>query len=585
MNFLELLAPARNTDIGIAAIDCGADAVYIGGPEFGARKAACNSIDEIARLCDYAHKFGARVFVTVNNLVFEHERQEVHDMMLAVQDAGADAFIAREPFLTSWDDLKIPLHASTQCAIRDAERAKAYESLGFTRLVLERQLSLGQIKEIRESVGCELEFFVHGAICMGYSGECYLSEHINGRSANRGDCMQACRSVYDLVDSRGKVLKSGKALLSLKDYNLLERLPDLIEAGIVSFKIEGRLKNESYVKNVVRAYSLALDKYIKEHPDNFRRASYGVIEGGFTPDVNKTFNRGYTELFLDGKRGKWSSMDAPKSVGEYLGKVVDLRKTDAHTCTFKLSPAKKGIVLQNGDGFCFVSGNSLTGFRGDVCNGLSVKCKAVSGLSEGVNLYRNINSAFEKELETQNCHRMIPSGICLTINDGYSISCTAASLDGRSISHLLECGSQAADNKERMLSILRNQLSKRSGHYIISDVDINIATSDGSIPFLSTASINQLRREMIERLDRMRCNAIPLRQTDHREISESEWSSLEKRPSSLMRSKYCIRYELGLCPTRQGADSTGQLFLVNNGRKFSLGFDCRHCEMLVEKEV
>lgn len=585
MNYLELLAPARNTDIGIAAIDCGADAVYIGGPGFGARKAAGNSIGEIARLCDYAHRFGARVFVTVNNIIYEHEKQEVHNMMLAAQDAGADAFIAREPYLPTWEDIKIPLHASTQCAIRDAQRAQAYESLGFTRLVLERQLSLKQIREIREKVGCELEFFVHGALCMGYSGECYLSEHINGRSANRGDCIQACRSLYDLVDSRGKVLESDKALLSLKDYNLLGRLPDLIEAGIVSFKIEGRLKNESYVKNVVRAYSLALDKYITEHPGTCRRASCGIIEGGFTPDVDKTFNRGYTELFLDGKRGKWSSMDAPKSVGEYLGKVGALHKTDRFSCTFNLLPSKRNITLKNGDGFCFVSGNSITGFRGDVCSGLNVKCKTVAGLAEGVSLYRNINAAFEKELETQNCRRMIPAKIILSINDGYTSTCTITSEDGRTVSSSQDCGKQAAENKERMLSLLQNQLSKRSGHYLISNVDIDIETSDGSIPFLSTSAINQLRREMIERLDKVSCIAVPMKQSVHRKISDSEWSSLEKKPASLMRSKYCIRYELGLCPVHQGAQDTGKLFLLNNGRRFSLGFDCAHCEMVVEKEL
>ncbi len=585
MNCLELLAPARNADIGIAAIDCVAHAVYIGGPDYGARKAAGNSIDEIARLCNYAHRFGARVFVTVNNLIFEHERKEVHKMMLDAQDAGADAFIARDASLAAWKDLTIPLHASTQCAIRDAARAKAYETLGFSRMVLERQLSLEQIKEIRDQVNCELEFFVHGALCTGYSGECYLSEHINGRSANRGDCIQACRSLYDLVDGTGKVLESDKALLSLKDYNLLGRLPELIEAGIVSFKIEGRLKNMSYVKNVVRAYSLALDKYIEKHPNTCRRASFGVIEGGFTPDVNKTFNRGYTELFLDGKRGQWSGKDAPKSVGERLGKVENLRRIDAHTCVFNLAPAGKGIVLQNGDGFSFVSGNTIKGFRGDVCNALSVKCKAVEGLSEGVILYRNINAAFEKELETQNCHRMIPAKVSLLIQNGYKAMCTISSEDGREETCSLNCGEQKAENRERMLSVIDSQLRKRSGHYIISNVDIAIGTSDESIPFLTTAFINQLRRDLIERLNNTPCKAIPLQKSDCKSAQAYEYSSLEKKPVSLMKSKYCLRYELGFCPTYQGARQAEDLFLVNNGRKFILRFDCKHCEMIVEKEV
>lgn len=588
MNYLELLAPARNIDIGIAAIDSGADAVYIGGPDFGARKAAGNSLEDIARLCEYAHQFGVRVFVTVNNIVYEGERQEVHKMMLGAQEAGADAFIARDPFLTTWNDIKIPLHASTQCAIRSADRARQYENLGFTRLVLERQLSLTQVREIRDAVDCELEFFVHGALCVGYSGECYLSEHINGRSANRGDCMQACRSLYDLTDSSGKVLKSGKALLSLKDYNLMERLPDLIAAGIISFKIEGRLKNESYVKNVVRAYSVALDKFVNDHPEAYRRASFGTVEGGFSPDVNKTFNRGYTELFLDEKKGKWSSMDAPKSVGEYLGKITRLSSIDRYTSTFELSPVKKNITLKNGDGFCLVTGNTITGFRGDVCNGLSVRCKSVSGLNNGADLYRNINAAFEKELEVGGCRRMISSSVKITVTDGYSICCEAKSEDGRTAGIVLDCGSQKAENKDRMLSLIEGQLAKRSRHYIISKVDIDIATSDNSLPFLSAASINQLRRDLTDKLDGLRCNGIPLQQTDKTASSITpayDLSSYEKKPDSLMRSKYCIKYELGLCPVHQGARNTGKLFLQNNGRRFALGFDCSRCEMTVEREA
>ena len=246
MKFLELLAPARNMDIGIAAIDCGADAVYIAGPAFGARQAAGNSIEDIRTLCSYAHRYGARVFITLNTIVFDSELEDIHEMMLSVEEAGADAIIVQDLALLKLTGGGIPLHASTQCAIRDKDKALLYRDLGFSRIVLEREMSLDGIREISEATGSEIEFFVHGALCVCYSGQCYLSEAVAGRSANRGECIQACRSLYDLVDGDGNVLVRNKALLSLKDYNLLHRLEDLAGAGVTSFKIEGRLKNMSY---------------------------------------------------------------------------------------------------------------------------------------------------------------------------------------------------------------------------------------------------------------------------------------------------------------------------------------------------
>ena len=298
MKELELLAPARNADIGIAAIDCGADAVYIAGPAFGARQAAGNPVEEVRRLCAYAHRFGARVFVTFNTILFEDELDEARRLFLALEEAGADAFIVQDLAVLDFG-AHVPLHASTQCAIRTPEQARFYESLGFSRLVLERELSLEEVAAIRAAVSCELEFFVHGALCVCYSGNCYLSEYLAGRSANRGACVQACRSLYDLSDASGKVLLRDKALLSLRDYNLSERLEELAAGGICSFKIEGRLKNQSYVCNVVRAYSRVLDALVAAQPRQWRRASFGTVRGGFEPDLSKTFNRGYTQLYLE----------------------------------------------------------------------------------------------------------------------------------------------------------------------------------------------------------------------------------------------------------------------------------------------
>ena len=301
MRQLELLAPARDIQIGIAAIDCGADAVYIAGPQFGARQAAGNEIEEIRSLCEYAHRFGARIFVALNTILYDDELEAAYKQMLAVQEAGADALIIQDLAILKMaqngigslkEDFRIPLHASTQCAIRTPEHAAFLEGLGFSRLILERELSLDEIKAIRNAVTCELEFFVHGALCVCYSGQCYLSEKIAGRSANRGACIQACRSRYDLVDADGNILVKDKALLSLKDYNLKNRIEELADAGITSFKIEGRLKNASYVRNVVRDYSIALDELVQKRPDEYERGSFGQVSGGFTPDTSKTFNRG-----------------------------------------------------------------------------------------------------------------------------------------------------------------------------------------------------------------------------------------------------------------------------------------------------
>ena len=576
MRSLELLAPARNKDIGIAAIDCGADAVYIAGPAFGARKAAGNSFDDIAELCAYAHRFGVRIFVTYNTLWREGEEEEAHAQMLQAQAAGADAFIIREPRIAAWDDITVPLHASTQCAIRDVERARYFESLGCERIVLERELSLEQVRQICAAVRCEVEFFVHGALCVCYSGDCRLSEYIDGRSADRGECIQACRSLYDLVDGEGRVLLRNKAVLSLKDLNLKSRLEDLAEAGVVSFKIEGRLKNASYVKNVVRDYSLALDALVAKYPDRYCRASWGEVTGGFTPDTAKTFNRGYTELFLDGKRGKWSSMDAPKSMGEAVGTVQRVRRTPGQGMQFSVKPIQRGLELHNGDGFAIVTADGVTGFRGDVCDGLQVSCKDVPDLREGVTLYRNINTAFEKMLETQPCRREIPVRLTVRVHGKYVIEIRALSQDGREVLSPFHTDVDTAENGERAAAMLREQLSKRSGVYRFSLEELRVETAGGKLPLLSASTINGMRRLVAEDLDSVAASpAIP------REGVQGVKGINASNPKELMRSKYCVRYELGLCPKYQGARLPEELFLLNNGRKLALHFDCGACEMTV----
>ena len=579
MQRLELLAPARNKDIGIAAIDCGADAVYIAGPGFGARKAAGNSFEDIAELCTYAHRFGVQIFVTYNTLWREGEEEEAHAQMLRAQEAGADAFIIREPRIAAWDDITVPLHASTQCAIRDVQRAKFFESLGCERIVLERELSLATVREICAAVSCDVEFFVHGALCVCYSGDCRLSEYIDGRSADRGECIQACRSLYDLVDGDGRVLLRNKAILSLKDFNLKARLEELADAGVMSFKIEGRLKNASYVKNVVRDYSLALDALVAKYPDRYCRASYGTVTGGFEPDTAKTFNRGYTELFLDGKRGQWSSMDAPKSMGEAVGTVQRIRRQPGRTMTFDVRPLRRDLVLRNGDGFAIATADGVTGFRGDVCEGLQVSCKDVPDLREGMTLYRNINTAFEKMLETQACHREIPVRLSLRLHGKYVLEVRAVTADGREVLSPFHMDVETAENRERAEAMLREQLSKRSGVYHFSLEELRIETAGERLPLLSASTINGIRRLVAEDLDALPAKAVGA--SPRPRPSVSACPSLRSEESELMRSKYCVRYELGLCPKYQGAKPPKELFLLNNGRRLALHFDCAACEMTV----
>lgn len=585
MKGLELLAPARNADTGIAAIDCGADAVYIAGPEFGARKAAGNPVEEIARLAEYAHRFGARVFVTFNTIIYDDELETAHAQMLQAQEAGADAFIIRDPRIAGWQDITVPLHASTQCAIRDVERAKYFESLGCARIILERELTLEDIKAICAAVSCEVEFFVHGALCVCYSGDCRLSEWIDGRSADRGECIQACRSLYDLEDASGRAIVRRKALLSLKDYNLKARLVELADAGVTSFKIEGRLKNASYVKNVVRDYSLALDEIVARRPEDYCRTSWGTISGGFEPDTTKTFNRGYTELWLDGKRGQWSSMDAPKSMGELVGTVVDVRGRDADAMEVRIEPASRSVELHNGDGFAFATRDGVTGFRGDVCSGRTIQCKPVQDLRPGVKLYRNINTAFEKILDTQLCRREIAVGLKVHIHGKYSIDITAVSEDGREVLSTFKTDVETAENKERAEAMLVGQLSKRSGHYSFSVSELVIDTAGGNLPLLSASTINSMRRLVAEDINGLPCRRYHLA-TGQRALSNvvdtiRVEDIVPSKGAELMRTRYCIRYELGMCPRFQGAARSGELFLTNNGRRLALHFDCAKCEMTV----
>ena len=613
MRALELLAPARTADIGVAAIDCGADAVYIAGPAFGARQAAGNPVEDIRRLCDYAHRFGVRIYVTFNTLVYEEEIPEARRLLQELQDTGVDALIVQDAAVTRLAPEGMILHASTQCALRTPEKARFTESLGYGRLVLERELSLDQIRAIREAVDAELEVFVHGALCVCYSGQCYLSEHLAGRSANRGACVQACRSLYDLEDAEGHVLARNKALLSLKDFNLIHRLEDLAEAGADSFKIEGRLKSISYVRNVVRAYSDALDALVRRHPDRYRRASFGSLRGGFKPSLKKTFNRDYTELFLDGKRGEWAAMDAPKSMGECIGTVERLRPG-----MLTVKPVDAGLVLHNGDGFAFVGRDGeIVGFRGDVCEGYTIRCKDISGLKEGMRLYRNIDADFERKLDADRPVRELGVDVKVALRHDLPdlsrqdrprpvICVEAVTEDGRTASLEIPASFDEARDVDRMTETIRTQLSKRSGHYAFSVSGVEV---EGSVPFMPASFLNGIRRQLAEYLDAQPVSMLPLRkgavlpdpapaaltykdniansiaQKIYRERGtvdmEDAYELTHREGVEYMRTKYCLRHELGLCPKQRPGTRPEPLFLRNNGRRLRLDFDCAACEMTV----
>lgn len=730
MTHLELLAPAKDLNIGIAAIDCGADAVYIAGPSFGARQSAGNSVEDIRSLCSYAHRFGAKIYVTVNTILFDEEVEEAHSLALALQEAGADALIVQDFSLLSLigNGLSIPLHASTQCSIQDTAKAKLLEHAGFSRLVLERELPLSMVRDIASAVDCEIECFVHGALCVCYSGQCYLSEMLSGRSANRGSCIQACRSRYDLVDSRGQLLRypdgrpvaAGKTLLSLKDLNLSERIEDLAEAGVCSFKIEGRLKNISYVRNTVSAYSRAINNLILKYPEKYDRLSFGRCEYGFTPNLDKTFNRSYTTLFIDGKRGKWANLDAGKSIGEAIGIVEDIsRKGTVYSVILRPLKGSRDIPqLHNGDGFFFIGSNGEDcGFRADTCevsgsnfsngrdsnsighsssnrrdnnnrhsNGRDnsrgqynngdkvcryrISCSsndALKMLCKGTAVYRNLDTSFEKEV-SKSASRSIGVGIKLCFStsaqetkaspiSGAQLSneCTATqnillkaeakSEDGRKICFTEAICAEPASNIERMESMLHTQMSKSSGIYRFHLEELRCEGC--RLPLMSASEINEIRRTAAAQIDAVPFNAnkllnkagsaitgtavgdipktISYKYDVANRTAEKFWKALgaeevepsyeqtHRKDAELMRSKYCIKYELGICPklcmkgscgnaangkanTVAGSDSAGastdrrhteapfmhdRLFLKNNGRMLELRFDCAKCEMTV----
>ncbi|MFA7227628.1 MAG: U32 family peptidase [Melioribacteraceae bacterium] len=602
---LELLSPAKDLECGIAAIDCGADAVYIGAPGFGARAAAGNSVEDISKLVNYARRYWAKVYVTVNTIIYDNELEEVRTLVTKLYGIGVDAIIFQDMALLEMDIPPIQLYASTQTHNYELERIKFLDALGIKRIILARELSLDQIKEIRESVNAELEFFVHGALCVCLSGQCYMSHAITGRSANRGECAQPCRMEYSLIDNAGRVIVKEKHLLSLRDLDLSAYLNDLIEAGITSFKIEGRLKDIGYVKNITAYYRQKLDALI-EHNPSYQRSSSGYSIIPFLPDPERTFNRGYTSYFIDGKEHNLSSIDSPKSKGKYLGRVS---KIDQRGFTIDTSE-----TIITGDGICFLNdAEELVGMSITRVEGETVLTTEMKGIKAGSAVYRNYDRAFESELKKE-CVRKI--AVKVVVDESKTgLRITASDESGVKIIKSIDSDKTIAEGGERAVDIFKKQFLK-SGETIfnITDVKVNFKKP----LFFPVKTINEFRRCALEMLEKERINRFKTEQGNSRrkmdgfktgrvspdksnldyranvvntlsekfykdlgagEIEEGFELQTDLEGKTLMTCKYCIKDEIGCCPRNSDKKVDEPLYLSNAGKKYRLYFNCTKCQM------
>lgn len=606
MTKLELLAPARDLACGIAAIDHGADAVYIGAPRFGARAAVGNSIDDIRSLCDYARPFGVKVYVTVNTIIYDDELQDIEQLIRQLCEVGVSAILVQDMGILSLISHLLPftshlvLHASTQTDNRTVQKVQWLQSLGFRRVVLARELSVEEIAEIHRSVpDVELEVFVHGALCVSYSGLCYASQHCFKRSANRGACAQFCRMKFDLVDADGREIEHQHHLLSLKDLCQIEHLSQLVEAGATSFKIEGRLKDVSYVKNVVAAYSQRLNAFIAQHPAQYCRASQGHCTYTFTPNLQKTFNRGFTTYFLSGRQPDIFSPDTPKAMGEYVGKVKEIRRD-----SFNVAGT---AVFANGDGLCYInSEHELEGFRVNRAEGNRLYPHQMpKALRPGMALYRNNDQEFERQLSRQSSERKIPISMHLSATaDGFLLSAEGGRVG-------VTCEHQQAAKPQRE-NIVR-QLSRLGGTpYECSGVEM----ADNFNYFIPSSLLTEMRRQLVEQLKKHVSYPVPshslsLDQKSGEQIPyyaqpylynisndmardfyrrqglvhiEPAFELQHRDKALLMQCRHCLRYALGYCVKHGGRHPQWREPLslrLGDGRRFQLEFDCKHCQMNV----
>ena len=583
MDHIELLSPARNLECGLAAIDHGADAVYIGASRFGARAAAGNSIEDIQKLCDYAHRFGAKVDVTINTLLHEEEREEARLLIWDLYRAGADALIVQDLALLEMELPPIPLHASTQMDNRTKEDVAKLKELGFNQIVLARELSLEQIRSIHNAVpDVTLEVFVHGALCVSYSGRCYASEYCFGRSANRGECAQFCRLPFFLQDAEGNTLIKDKYLLSLRDMNRLQHLEALMDAGARSFKIEGRLKDVAYVKNVTAAYRQALDAIMKRRPE-FTRSSYGISTYTFQPDLSRSFSRGSTDYFLFGRTNDLASPDTPKSRGREVGQVKEIIRNGY--CIVVSSTES----FSNGDGLCFFNEEGrLQGFRVNRAVGNHLypasdphqTSSVIGSLKKGSRLWRSFDQQWERLMSGQTAERRIPARFLLEETEqGFRLIFTAESgfrhSEEFALEHQLARTDQSASIRE-VLSKLGDTV------YVCTDVEVRFSQPW----FIPRSTLAEWRRSLIDKLKVKIDNSSKPLDNPVLYKRATFQSSICNLQSPLMSCRFCLRHAWGQCHREsekikvKSEKWKDPLYLVlGDGRRFRLEFDCKKCEM------
>jgi len=611
---LELLAPAKNADFGIEAINHGADAVYIGGPAYGARAKAPNTVEDIARLVTHAHRFNAEVFVTLNTIFHDNELAGAREIVYQLYDAGVDALIVQDMGLMEMDLPPIQLHASTQTDIRTVEKAKFLDQVGFSQIVLARELDLKTIQQIADATTCHLEFFVHGALCVAFSGQCFISHAHTGRSANRGECSQECRLPYRLEDAQGRVIGNDKHYLSMKDNDQSANLRALIGAGISSFKIEGRYKDLSYVKNATAHYRQLLDDILLDMPE-YAKTSSGLTNFTFTPQPEKTFNRSATDYFVNGRQADIGAFDTPKFSGEEVGKVTKVAKdsfeVDSH------------IELHNGDGLCFFDVHKeLVGMRINTVEGKRLTPNEMpEDMRRGMTLYRNRDHAFMRLLEKDSATRKIPVDMHFyETPDGFALSVTDS--DGLSATALCQVEKQVAQQAEKAEVSLRENLAKLgSTDFVVNEISLDVSQAW----FVPASSINGLRRDAIEQLTqvriasyqrpekRMPTNPPAIYPEDTlsylanvynkkarafyekhgvKMIAAAYEANQELDEVPLMITKHCLRFSHGMCPKEakgvigvQGTVTAEPMTLINGNDRFTLKFDCKPCEMHVMGKI
>jgi collagenase-like PrtC family protease len=605
MTKLELLAPARNLEYGKAAINCGADAIYMGASKFGARSAVGNSVDDILQMTQYAHKYNAKVYVALNTLIYDQEFESAIKIARQVWDAGADALIIQDMGLLEVDLPPIPLYASTQTHNATAEKVLFLEKVGIQRVILARELSINEIQLIRNKTKVELESFIHGAICVCYSGQCYLSQAVIGKSGNRGECAQLCRWDYNLKDSQNKSILQRKHLLSPKDLNLSDHLESLVDAGVTSFKVEGRLKDISYVKNITGWYRQQLDAVIAKK-QGVCKSSSGRTIFDFTPDVNKTFNRGYTNYFIQGRISDIASINTPKSLGKPIGIVKAI-----YTKHFTIDTHE---VINNGDGLCFIAENqTLEGFRVNRAEGNNLYPLEMPTITIGTPLFRNHDQKFENMLSSGQTLRKIsvtmtfaetPDGIELQVVDE----------DGNTISKSTNINKELAQNPERTIESLKQALLKVGNTmFEVHEIQVDFERQ----LFIQSSVINELRRNALQSLEKLRLdnykryefkiipNSFPYPEKTlnylgnivnqyankfykrHGVDIHEQGFELQKEAGNriLMTTRYCLKFEMGNCPNEKSHKKSvwkSPYFIENNKVKLALDFDCKNCVMHVK---